>query len=146
MCCSYRVVLGVGARGGLPVRRHSYRGHTVELWRASDWLKNDKAQLKVKQSRQTRVYLGFIRPKTGTMRFGPMAGLVRCAFHLIVQCTCFWPQTDQVYLFWDAAHKKRAKQNATKCNNHQCIPLSGNTDQDKQYMTSHRLLLLSSHA
>ena len=70
---------------------------------ASDWLKNDKKQLKVNQSRQTRVYLGFIRPKTGTTRFGPMAGLVGCAFDLIAECTCFWPQTDQVYLFLAAA-------------------------------------------
>ena len=29
----------------------------MELWRASDWLRNDKKQLKVKQSRQTQVYL-----------------------------------------------------------------------------------------
>ena len=64
-----------------------------------DWLENDKEQLKVKQSRQTRVYLGFIGPKTGTMRFGPIAGPVGCAFDLILDCTCFWPQTDQVYLF-----------------------------------------------
>ena len=59
--------------GGLPVRRHSYGGRRVEVWRASDWLQNDKKQLKVKQSRQTQVYLGFVRRKTGTMRFGPMA-------------------------------------------------------------------------
>ena len=38
--------------------------------------KTTKKRLKVKQSRQTRLYLGFIGPKTGTMRFGPMAGLV----------------------------------------------------------------------
>ena len=49
------------------------------------------------------MYLGFIRPKTGTMRFGPMAGLVGCAFYLILECTRFWPQTDQVYLFLAAA-------------------------------------------
>ena len=46
--------------------------------------KTTKKQLKVKQSRQARVYLGFIRPKTGTMRFGPMAGLVEFVFYLIV--------------------------------------------------------------
>ena len=63
----------------------------MELWKASDWLKNDKKQLKVMKRRQTRVYLGFTRPTTGTMRFGPMAGLVGCAFDLIVECTCFWP-------------------------------------------------------
>ena len=68
---------------GLPVRRHSYGGHRVELWKASDWLKNDKKQLKVKQSRQIQVYMGFNEAKTGTMSFGPMAGLVGCAFNLI---------------------------------------------------------------
>ena len=70
------VCRGVGG-GGLPVRRHSYGRHRVELWRASDLAKKQK-QLKVKQSRQTRVHLGFISPKTGTMCFGPMAGLVGC--------------------------------------------------------------------
>ena len=44
---------GVEGAGGLPVRRHSYGGHRVELWKASDWLKNDKKQLKVKQSAWT---------------------------------------------------------------------------------------------
>ena len=57
----------------------------------------------MKRSRQTRVYLGFIRPKTGTMRFGPMAGLVGCAFDLSLECTWFWPPTAQVYLFLAAA-------------------------------------------
>ena len=87
MCCSYGVGRGVGCGveggGGLPVRRHSYGGHRVELWRASDWLKNEKKQLKVKQSRQTQVCLGFNGAKTGTMSFGPMAGLVGCVFNLI---------------------------------------------------------------
>ena len=101
VCCSYGVVLGVKGGGGLPVRQNSYAGHRVNLLRASDWLKNGKKkQLKVKQSRQTRVYLGFNGPKTGTMRFGPMAGLVGCAFDLILECTCFWLQTAQVYPFW----------------------------------------------
>ena len=100
MCCgSYGVVWGVEGGGGLPVRRHSCGGHRVELWRASDWLKNDKKQLKVKQSRQTRVYLGFIRPKTGTMRFGPMAGLVGCAFYLILECTYFGPNGPGISVF-----------------------------------------------
>ena len=65
--------------------------------------KNDKKQLKIKQSRQSRVYLGFIKKKTGTMRFGPMAGLVGCGFDLILECTCFRPQTDQVHPFLAAA-------------------------------------------
>ena len=60
-----------------------------------------KKQVKVKQSRQTRVYLGFIGPRTGTMRFGPMAGLVGCALDLVLECTFFWLQTDLVYLFLD---------------------------------------------
>ena len=42
VCCSYGVVWGMESGGGLPVRRHSYGGHRVERWRASDWLKNDK--------------------------------------------------------------------------------------------------------
>ena len=110
MCCSCGVVWDVEGAGGLPVRRQSYRGHRVELWRISDGLKNDKKQTKVKQSIQTRVYLGLIRSKTGTNRFGtgtnrfgPMAGLVGYVFDLILEYTCFWPQTDQVYLFLDAA-------------------------------------------
>ena len=62
--------------------------------------KIDKNQLKVKQSRQTRVYLGCIQPKSGTMRFGPMAGLVGCVLYLISEYTCFWPQTDRYTFFW----------------------------------------------
>ena len=61
VCCSHGVVWGVEGGGDLPVRRHSYGGHRVELWRASDWLQNDKKQLKVKQSRQSQMYLGFNR-------------------------------------------------------------------------------------
>ena len=37
---------------GLPVRRHSYRGHRVELWMIADRLKCSKRQLNVKQNRQ----------------------------------------------------------------------------------------------
>ena len=99
MCCPCSVVRDVESGGSLPVRRHSYRGHKVELWRIYDGLKNDKKQLKVKRSRQTRVYLGFIRPKTDTNRFGPMSGLVGYVFYFILEYTCFWPQTDRVYLF-----------------------------------------------
>ena len=85
VCCSYDVGLGVEDGGGLTVRGHSYGGHRVQLWTAFDWLKNHKKQLKVKQSRQPRVYLGFIRPKTGTTHFGPMAELVGCVFDFIFQ-------------------------------------------------------------
>ena len=99
MCCLYGVVWGVEGGEGLPVRQHLNGGYRVEPWRASDWLKNDQKKLEVKQSRQSRVYLGFFRPKTGTIRFGPMTGLVGYAFGFISECTCFWPQTDQVYLF-----------------------------------------------
>ena len=98
VCCSCGVVRDVEGGGGLIVRRHSYRGNAPELWRISDGLKNDKKQLKVKQSRQTRVFLGFFRPKISTTRFGPMTGLVGYVFDLIFCCTCFWPRTDQVYL------------------------------------------------
>ena len=55
MCRWCGVVWAVEGGGSLPVRRHSYRGHGVELWRIGDWLKNDKKHLKV--------YLGFIRQK-----------------------------------------------------------------------------------
>ena len=61
-CCSYGVVWGVKSGGGPPVPRYSYGGHRVDLWRASDWPKNDKKRLKIKQIRQPRVYLGYIRP------------------------------------------------------------------------------------
>ena len=62
--------------------------------------KTTKKQLKVKQSRQTRVYLGFIRPKTGTMRFGPMAGLVGCAFDLLLELPGFGPNRPRHTCFW----------------------------------------------
>ena len=100
MCCSHGMVWGVEGEWGLPVRRHSYGGNRVEPWRASDWLKNDEKQLKAKQSRQTRVYLGFIRPKTGTMRFGPMAGLVGCAFDLLLELPGFGPNRPRHTCFW----------------------------------------------
>ena len=54
MCCSYVVVWDVEGGRGLPVRRHSCGGYRVELWRASDRLKNEQKQLKVKQSRLSR--------------------------------------------------------------------------------------------
>ena len=38
-----------------------------------------------------------------------MAGLVGCVFYLISECTCFWPQTDRVYLFLAANIKCQAK-------------------------------------
>ena len=45
VCRQARVLLawrGVGGGGGLPVRRHSYGGHRVELWRAFDLVKTTK--------------------------------------------------------------------------------------------------------
>ena len=102
---SYSVVKGVKSGGGPLVPRHSYGGHTVKLWRASDWVKNDKKRLKFKQSRQARVYLGYIRPKSSTMRSGSTAGLAGYNFDLISERTCFWPQTDQVHLFLASAQK-----------------------------------------
>ena len=87
------------------MRRHSYGGHGMELWRATDWLKNDKKQLKVKQSRQTRVYLGFSRIKTGTLRFGPMAGLVGCGFDLILVLHVFGPKRTRYTCFWPLPFK-----------------------------------------
>ena len=35
-------------------------GHWVKVWRVFDGMNNDKIHLKVKESRQTRMYLGFI--------------------------------------------------------------------------------------
>ena len=99
--------------GGSPVPRHSYGGHTVDLWRASDWVKNDQKRLEITQSRQARVYLGYIRPKSSTMRSGPMAGLAGYNLDLISERTCFWPQTDQVHLFLAAAQKTTTEMWAT---------------------------------
>ena len=56
VCCWCGVVRDVeGAGGGLPVRRHSYRGNRVELWRIASY-KRQKTVRKVKQSRQSRVF------------------------------------------------------------------------------------------
>ena len=67
-----------------------------ELWRIADWLTNDKKQ---KSSRVDNSGVPGLYPaKTDTLRFGPMAGLVGCVFNLILECTCFWLQTDKVYL------------------------------------------------
>ena len=41
VCCWCDVVRDVEGGGGLPVRRHSYKGHRVQLW-ISDWPQNDK--------------------------------------------------------------------------------------------------------
>ena len=61
--------------------------------------------MKMKQSRQPRVYLGYIRPKSGTIGSGPMAGLAGYTFDLIPERACFWPQTGQVHFFLAAAQK-----------------------------------------
>ena len=45
--------------------------------------------MKVKQSRQNQVYLGFEEAKTGTTSFGPMAGHVECVFYLILSMYLF---------------------------------------------------------
>ena len=71
--------------------------------------KNDQKQLKVKQSRQLECTCGLFPAKAGTKRFRPMAGLVACVFYLILECTCFWPQTDKVYLFLAANLKNNVK-------------------------------------
>ena len=97
-----------GWRGVSPLRRHSYtgRGHRVELWRISDWPRNDKKQLKVKQSRQTRVCLRFILQKQAQCVLDQWQGSWGAFLDLIIVCTCFWPQTDQVYLFLAASQRK----------------------------------------
>ena len=48
--------------------------YRVELWRASDWLKNDKKQFKVRQSKQNRVHPGFIRHKQVQCALGQWQG------------------------------------------------------------------------
>ena len=103
-CCSNGEVWGVTSGWGPPVPRHSYGGHGVQLLRASDWQKNSKKRLKIKQSRQTRAYVVFIRPNSGAMGSGPMAGIGGCIFDLISERTG-WPQRDQVHLFLAAARE-----------------------------------------
>ena len=76
-CCSYGVVWGVQGGRGLPVRRHFPVGGKGWNYGGLIGLKTTRKQLKVKKGRHSRVYLGFLRPETGPMRFGPMAGLVR---------------------------------------------------------------------
>ena len=47
--CVARVVwCGMRRMDGLAVRRHSYRGHRMDIWRIFDWLTNDKKQFKVR--------------------------------------------------------------------------------------------------
>ena len=46
---------------------------------------------------------GLYPSKKGKLRFRPMTGLVGCVFYLILICTCFWPKTDEIYLFLAAA-------------------------------------------
>ena len=90
---------GVGCGGWRGSPRTSVFSYGSIGWNYEGPLKNDKKQLKVKHSSQTRVCLGFIRPKTGTMRFGPMAGLVGCAFYLILECTYFGPNGPGISVF-----------------------------------------------
>ena len=51
-CVAWGVMCDLEGAGDLLVRRHSYSGHMVELWKITDWLKNDIEQLKVTLSRQ----------------------------------------------------------------------------------------------
>ena len=107
VCCSCGVVWVVKGGGGLPVHRHSYRGHRVELWRISDWLQNDK-----KKKVESQAYSGkpaLYPAKTDTTRYPPTIGLVGRAFYLILVCTFFRHQTDQMYLFLAAAHRTKRK-------------------------------------
>ena len=100
VCCSCGVVWRVEGGRGLPVHRHSYRGHRVELWRISDRLQNDNKKTVESQAEQTNPGVPALYPaKTEAMRYRPMAGQVGCVFDLILVCTCFWPLTDYVYLF-----------------------------------------------
>ena len=89
--------------GGLPVRRHSYRGHRVELWRIAEWEKTTKKNSRKSSRVDNSGVPGLYPAKAGTTRFGPMAGLAVCVFLLDFSITCFWPQTDKVHLFLAAA-------------------------------------------
>ena len=60
VCCWCGFAWGVEGGGGLSVRRHSYRGHRVEVWKTADCTK-EQIHLKVKQRRQLVDTPGFIR-------------------------------------------------------------------------------------
>ena len=49
---AWGVTCDLEGAGDLLLRRHSYSGHMVELWKIADWLKNDIEQLEVKLGRQ----------------------------------------------------------------------------------------------
>ena len=109
MCFWCGVVWDVKGGGGLPVRRHSCRGHRVELWRIADWLQNDKKKLKAKQIRHLGCVPGLYPVKTGTIRFiRPMTGLVGCVFYLTLVLPVFGPKRTRYtrYLVSAAALKK----------------------------------------
>ena len=42
---------------------------------------------------------GFVKPKTGTMWRWPIAGLLACDLHVVLECTVFWHKSDQKNLF-----------------------------------------------
>ena len=67
--------------------------------------KKRRKTVKIKESRQTRVSIDYIRLKSGTMRSGPTAGLAGYTFDLVSERACFWPQTDQVHLFFAVDQK-----------------------------------------
>ena len=75
VCCWCGVVRDVeGAGGGLPVRRHSYRGNRVELSRIADWLKSDKNSSKSSRVDNSGVP-GLYPTKAGTMRLDQLQSL-----------------------------------------------------------------------
>ena len=58
---------GVGF--GPPVRRYSYPGHRVELWRIADWLKHDKKNCWKSSRVDNSGVPGLYVAKTGTQSF-----------------------------------------------------------------------------
>ena len=73
MSCWCDVVWDVEG-GDFPARRHSHRGHRVELWRIADWLKNDKKTVESEAEQTPRVYLAFIRQKQGKRALDQLQG------------------------------------------------------------------------
>ena len=72
------------------------------------WLKNDKKQLKPSRVDNSGVP-GLYPAKAGTMRLDQWQGSWDAFFYFILACTCFWPQTDKVYLFLAVAPKNNLK-------------------------------------
>ena len=91
LCCWCCDLWDVEGEGGLPVRRHSYRGHRVNLWRTADCKRNTNtvtSQAVYTTRGRTRAYPA----KTDTVRFRLMAGLEGRVFACFSILTVFGPK------------------------------------------------------